>query len=524
MSLIGRVGRKRPRARIALLFLYLLLSVGAVTTLYPFFVMVSMGMKGPTDQDDGKFVPAYLVDDAALLDKYLADKYGGDLGMIASYSVGELADEETLREYEKFLMDLPPTLWVAGFRSPANNVTGRLKNDYQAWLRVRFSGNLIALNQKYGEINPAFQNVNPPNELLWRPGWKPSQPEKWADWLEFKETLPAEFRIPLRLERAWQLWMRSKFEGRFDDVPAEYRGGAKDFDTLELTSTHALKSGIGPLEIEFIETAMPSPLDQGNPEGRWAYQDGKPIMSRLHLPLRAYDSWSLTKSKEETRKEMASRNYRYVLDYVALNGKALWNTVIFCLLAVGVQLTVNPLAAYALSRFPMKSTARILTFLLATMAFPAEVAMIPSFLLLKNLGLLNTFAALVLPTAANGYMIFLLKGFFDSLPKEVFESGQIDGASERRMMMKLAMPLSKPVLGYLGLLAFMGAYSAFLYAFLVAQDRNIWTLMVFIYQLQQIAPKSVMMAAVTLAAVPTIVVFLLAQRVIMRGIVLPGER
>jgi multiple sugar transport system permease protein len=158
------------------------------------------------------------------------------------------------------------------------------------------------------------------------------------------------------------------------------------------------------------------------------------------------------------------------------------------------------------------------------MAFPAEVAMIPSFLLLKNLGLLNTFAALVLPTAANGYMIFLLKGFFESLPREVFESGQIDGASEWRMMFRLALPLSKPVLGYLGLLAFMGAYGAFLYAFLVAQDRDVWTLMVFIYQLQQIAPKSVMMAAVTLAAVPTIVVFLLAQRVIMRGIVLPGER
>ena len=158
------------------------------------------------------------------------------------------------------------------------------------------------------------------------------------------------------------------------------------------------------------------------------------------------------------------------------------------------------------------------------MAFPAEVAMIPAFLLLKNLGLLNTFAALVLPTAANGYMIFLLKGFFDSLPREVFESGQIDGASESRMMLRLALPLSKPVLGYMALLAFMGAYGAFLHAFLVAQDREIWTLMVFIYQLQQIAPKSVMMAAVALAAVPSVLVFLAAQRVIMRGIVLPGER
>ncbi len=517
MSLNGRVGRKRPRARIALFFLYLLLCAGAVTTVYPFMVMVSTGLKGPNDQDDGKLVPEYLTDEKALLNKYIADKYAGDLGMITSYSVGVEADEKTLVEYEKFLTDLPPTLWVAGFRTPPNHVTGRLKAEYQDWLRARFGGDILALNKTYSEINPAFQNVNPPNELFWRVGWKPVAGEKWNDWLVFKQTLPAEFRIPVRIERAWQLWMRSKFEGRFDDVPSEIKGESKDFDALKFPRSPWISHRF-PVEQEFWKAGRPDILKTGSPDGSWW------TISNSEMPLRAYDSWSLSKKQEETRKEMASRNYRYVTDYILLNGRALWNTVVFCLLAVMVQLTVNPLAAYALSRFPMKATARILTFLLATMAFPAEVAMIPAFLLLKNLGLLNTFAALVLPTAANGYMIFLLKGFFDSLPKEVFESGQIDGASETRMMFRLALPLSKPVLGYLGLLAFMGAYSAFLYAFLVAQDRQIWTLMVFIYQLQQIAPKSVMMAAVTLAAIPTIVVFLLAQRVIMRGIVLPGER
>jgi multiple sugar transport system permease protein len=150
--------------------------------------------------------------------------------------------------------------------------------------------------------------------------------------------------------------------------------------------------------------------------------------------------------------------------------------------------------------------------------------MIPSFLLLRDAGLLNTFWALVLPTAASGYMIFLLKGFFDSLPQELFEAGQIDGARETTMMWKIALPLSRPVLGYLALLAFMGAYGAFLFAFLICQDQSMWTLMVWIYQLQSVAPKAVMMAALTLAALPTLIVFLLTQQVIMRGIVLPGER
>ena len=94
----------------------------------------------------------------------------------------------------------------------------------------------------------------------------------------------------------------------------------------------------------------------------------------------------------------------------------------------------------------------------------------------------------------------MLKGFFDLLSQELFEAGSIDGARETTMMFKIALPLSRPVLGYLALTAFMGAYGAFLYAFLVAQNEKMWTLMVWIYQLQVLAPKAVVMAALTLAA------------------------
>lgn len=242
------------------------------------------------------------------------------------------------------------------------------------------------------------------------------------------------------------------------------------------------------------------------------------------MPIAAYERDTLLKTESAVKRDFTLRNYSYVVDYILLNGRTVWNTVLFCLLAILTQLIVNPLAAYALSRYPIRASGRILIFLLATMAFPAEVALIPSFLLLKDLGLLNTFAALVLPTAASGYMIFLLKGFFDSLPQELYEAGQLDGAKEFTMLRKITLPLSRPVLGYLALIAFMGAYGTFIYAFLVVQDQRMWTLMVWIYQLQSIAPKAVMMAAITLAALPTLIVFLLAQRVIMRGIVLPGER
>lgn len=500
---------------------YLILSIGALTTLYPFAIMVSTGLKGPTDQTDPSLVPPYWsnlaeeeepgkLDPKSLLGKYLADKYAGDQSQIASTRTGAELDSAS---YEAFLMGmLELDQWAAGFRTAPNQVTGRLSQRYQAWLRTRYAA-IDELNRAYIEENTAFQTVQPPAELLERPNWKPPTTRKYREWLEFKESLPAEFRLPVRGQRMWQEFLRARFENQFSRVPAIYTGNATTFEELDLPFKFEGDKFEGELGAAFLKS-IPERFRHNLVEFIW----GGP------LPIEAYERKLVTERASELRSEFAGRNYRYVFDYIALNGRALWNTAIFCILAILTQLTVNPLAAYALSRYPIKASGKILLFLLATMAFPAEVAMIPSFLLLKDLGLLNTFAALVLPTAASGYMIYLLKGFFDSLPPELFESGQLDGARESTMMMRIALPLSKPVLGYLALMAFMGAYGAFLYAFLVAQDQRVWTLMVFIYQLQSTAPKAVMMAALTLAAVPTLFVFLVAQRAILRGIILPGEK
>ncbi len=486
---------------------YLLLGLGALTTLYPFLMMFSISLKGPTDMNDHVLVPKYMTSSAELISKTRDDKYAGELEEILSNAVGADADKATIERYEQFLDDLPSTHWHAGFRTPVNHVSSRLRERWKQYLIDKY-GTIDQLNSAYLEINPSFEMLAPPLEKLDQKTWAPREGTKWDDWQEFKSDLPAEFRIPIRGEWMFQEWLRVEYLNDIDEVPAEIRGEAAEFGEVRLVRDD-------PIFGRFIDEAVPPHFAGGLVEDLWGSDT---------LPILAYEASAVNDNADELRSEFALRSYKWVLGYILLNGRALWNTLIFCGLAIGVQLIVNPLAAYALSRFPMKLTAQILIFLLATMAFPAEVALIPSFLLLKNLGLLNTFAALVLPTAANGFMIFLLKGFFDSQPREVFESGQIDGAKETTMMMKLALPLSKPVLGYMALLAFMGAYGAFMYAFLVAQNREMWTLMVFIYQLQNYAPKPTVMAAVTIAALPTLVVFLMAQRVIMRGIVLPGER
>lgn len=222
--------------------------------------------------------------------------------------------------------------------------------------------------------------------------------------------------------------------------------------------------------------------------------------------------------------EFVKRNFITVVDYIVLHGRGVLNTVIYVTLAVLSALIVNPLAAYALSRYKPPSAYKILLFLMLTMAFPPMVTQIPVFLMLRQFNLLNTFWALILPTLANGYSIFLLKGFFDSLPQELYESAEIDGAGEFRIFWQITMSLSKPILAVIALHAFTLAYSNFMMALLICQDEKMWTLMPWLYQLQQRSGQGVIYASLIIAAIPTFMIFALCQNVIMRGIVVPVEK
>ncbi len=242
------------------------------------------------------------------------------------------------------------------------------------------------------------------------------------------------------------------------------------------------------------------------------------------LPIRQFDYAVFAQVKRSFRRECVVRNYQRVFDFVLLHGRGIVNTAIYCVLAIVTALLINPLAAYALSRFGLPSTYKVLLFLMATMAFPVEVTMIPSFLLLRQLDMLNTFFALVLPGAANGYAIFLLKGFFDSLPKELYESATIDGAGEWTMFWRISMSMSKPILAVVALGAFTSAYSAFMFAMIICPDRRMWTLMVHLYELQIESHQAVVYASLVIGAIPTFLVFLFCQNIIMRGIVVPTEK
>ena len=224
--------------------------------------------------------------------------------------------------------------------------------------------------------------------------------------------------------------------------------------------------------------------------------------------------------------QSAFANYRLVGDYLFLRGRAFANTILLVILTILASLTVNPLAAYALSRFKMRSTEKILLFMLATMAFPAAVTAIPGFLLIRDLGLLNSFAALILPSVASGMSIFILKGFFDALPRELYEAAAIDGANEWTVFCRITLPMTTPILAVNALNAFIHAYSSWEWAFLVCQKESHWTLAVWMYQMSQTFTHQpwCVMAGFVLVSIPTALVFLVCQKVILRGIVLPSMK
>lgn len=272
----------------------------------------------------------------------------------------------------------------------------------------------------------------------------------------------------------------------------------------------------------FLAEVAPSRLRLTGPEFAWSERsaDAPPmqlVLAELERTYVADHAWQI-------RWAFLARNYINVWEELTVQGRVLLNTALFCGLAIVLSLLVNPLAAYALSRYRLPSTYKVLLILIATMAFPPMVTMIPQFVLLRNLGLLNTFVALVLPLIVNGYMIFLLKGFFDSLPQELYEAATIDGASEWRMFFQITMSLSKPILAVLALGTFTGAYTMFLYPLLVAPDRDMWLMSVWLFQFQQRSTSAAVFASVVIASVPTLIVFLVTQRMIMRGIAVPSEK
>ncbi|GAA0993681.1 carbohydrate ABC transporter permease [Acrocarpospora macrocephala] len=204
-------------------------------------------------------------------------------------------------------------------------------------------------------------------------------------------------------------------------------------------------------------------------------------------------------------------------------GLFLKNTLLYAAGAWLFTLTFDVAAAYALSKLRPILGNVVLALMLSTLMIPPTVILLPAYLTVKDLpilgwNLLNTPWAIWLPAVANGFFIFLLKRFFDSIPRELLEAAQIDGASPLRILWSVVLPVSRPIIGVVSILAVVNVWKDFVWPLLVLPDSEKMSISVGISSLSAQMPQNVLIAALFIASVPAIVVFLIFQRSIMAGL------
>jgi multiple sugar transport system permease protein len=180
---------------------------------------------------------------------------------------------------------------------------------------------------------------------------------------------------------------------------------------------------------------------------------------------------------------------------------------------------------YALAKLRFRGKRVLLLLVLATMMLPAAATLIPLFVLMSQLDLVNTYPGLILPAIAGPFGVFLTRQFFTGLPDELIEAARIDGAGEFRIFWRIAMPLAAPVLATLGILTFLGAWNAFIYPLVMAQEPEMYTLPVALATFatgQFQADHGMLMAGSVLLVVPVLAIFILMQRWITEGIATTG--
>lgn len=187
-------------------------------------------------------------------------------------------------------------------------------------------------------------------------------------------------------------------------------------------------------------------------------------------------------------------------------------------------LFVDSLAAYAYARMEFAGRKLLFGLLLATLFLPGVMFLVPNFLTIFRLGLLNNYAGVIIPGLAGVFGVFFLRQFFETIPKELEEAAQIDGASPVQTFFSIALPLAKPALATLGIITFLGSWNDFLWPLLILKDRAKLTLPVGLRTLQgaYTSEYGQMMAGAVVAAVPVLILYVLLQRYIVASVATTG--
>ncbi|WP_342565969.1 carbohydrate ABC transporter permease [Paenibacillus sp. FSL R7-0345] len=201
------------------------------------------------------------------------------------------------------------------------------------------------------------------------------------------------------------------------------------------------------------------------------------------------------------------------------------NTLIIVLCSFA-GLFLNAMAGYAFAKFEFPGRDKFFYIILATMMIPGQVTMIPTYLIINQMGLVNTMAGIVLPGLVGAFAIFLFRQFMTTIPMDLLEAARLDGAGELRIFFQLMVPIVKPVFAVQGILTFIGAWNSFLWPLIIANDERLYTLSVGLSLLkgQYGTAFGLQMAGAAFMVVPIVIIFIFFQKHIIEGYTISGMK
>lgn len=212
-------------------------------------------------------------------------------------------------------------------------------------------------------------------------------------------------------------------------------------------------------------------------------------------------------------------NYRELFTRLNL-GRSFFNSTLIAVIITAFALLLNSMAGYAFARMRFGGRDRLFGLLLIAMVIPPQIGMLPLFLMMKAVGLVNTYWGVILPSAATVFGIFLVRQYMLSVPQELLEAARMDGASEFRIYWSVVLPLARPILVTLGIFTFMSMWNDFMWPLIILIDDSKYTLPVALANLlgEHVQDVELMMASSVLTVIPVLTLFLLLQRYYIAGL------
>jgi ABC-type glycerol-3-phosphate transport system permease component len=215
----------------------------------------------------------------------------------------------------------------------------------------------------------------------------------------------------------------------------------------------------------------------------------------------------------------------YVLPFQKNIGRYFVNSMIVSLVQTVSPMILCSMAGYSLAKFNYPGRNLVFLFILSTIMLPIQVTLVPTYIIIKELGWVNSYLGLIVPGLATTFGTFLMRQFFLSLPSEYMDAARIDGASEPRILWSIMMPMCRPALSALGIFSFTGSWNSFLWPLVVVNQDELRTVplgMVFYMGEQRVPEYGQLLAVSVIATIPVLLLFIILQRELIRGAAMSG--